>query len=104
MVVLRVSFGAFFKKCFHFSNLKLLGNKLSLIEELKSCEIGIAKISVPSFRNLPDKLSMSAALGPRSLRRSTKLLFQGSSWSEYIFSGFFFVYLLFLKNVPRLKI
>ena len=72
----------FLKSASTFPILKLLGNKLSLTEELKSCEIGIAKISVPSFRNLPDKLSMPAALGPCSLRRSTKLLFQGSSWSE----------------------
>ena len=41
-----------------------------------------------------------------SLRWATKLLFQGPSWSEWcIFPVFFFVYyLLFLKNVPRLKI
>ena len=40
-----------------------------------------------------------------SLRRTTKLLFQEPSWSEWhIFSVFLFVYLLFLKNVFRLKI
>ena len=45
-----------------FAILQLLGNKLSLIERLQSWEIGLAKTSAPSFRNLPDKLSMPAAL------------------------------------------
>ena len=51
-VVLRVKFGGKFT----------LGGELSLIERLKSWQIGLAKISSPSFRNLPDKLSMPAAL------------------------------------------
>ena len=51
-VVLRVNFGGEFT----------LGGELSLIERLKSWQIGLAKISSPSFRNLPDKLSMPAAL------------------------------------------
>ena len=42
--------------------LQLLGNKLSLIERLQSLEIGLAKMSVPTFGNLADMLSMSAAL------------------------------------------
>ena len=42
--------------------LQLLGNELSLIERLQNWEIGLAKISAPSFRNLPNKLSMRAVL------------------------------------------
>ena len=46
-----------------FAILKLLENKLSLIERLQSWQIGLAKISAPSFRNLPDdKLLMPTAL------------------------------------------
>ena len=45
-----------------FAILQLLGNKLSLIERLQSLEIGLAKMSVPTFGHLPDMLSMSAAL------------------------------------------
>ena len=45
-----------------FAILPILVNELSLIERLQSWEIGLAKISVPSFRNLSDKLSMPAAL------------------------------------------
>ena len=45
-----------------FTILQLLGNELSLIQWLQSCEIGLAKISAPSFRNLRDKLTMPAAL------------------------------------------
>ena len=45
-----------------FAGLQLLGNELSLIEWLQSWEIGLAQISVPSFRNLLDNLSMPAAL------------------------------------------
>ena len=52
-----------FLKCgLTFATLQLLGNELSLIERLQSWDIGFAKISAPSFRNLPDKLSMPAAL------------------------------------------
>ena len=54
-------FWSLFKKPF-FATLQLLGNKLSLIERLQGCDIGLAKISVTSFRNLPDKLWISAAL------------------------------------------
>ena len=52
----------FLKSNLTFAILKLLGNKLSLIERLKSWQIGLAKISAPSFRNLPDKLLMPTAL------------------------------------------
>ena len=45
-----------------FAGLQLLGNELSLIEWLQSWEIGLAQISVPSFRNLLDNLSMPVAL------------------------------------------
>ena len=45
-----------------FAILQLLGNKFSLIERLQSWDINLAKISVPSFRHLPDKLLMPAAL------------------------------------------
>ena len=45
----------------NFATLQLQGNELSLTERLQSWEIGLAKISAPSFRNLFDKLSMSAA-------------------------------------------
>ena len=38
-----------------------------------------------------------------SFWRTTKLLFQGPSWSEWYIFSLFFVYLLFLKKVPRLK-
>ena len=52
----------FLKSGLTFAILQLLGNELSLIKRLQSKEIGPGKISVPSFRNIPDKLSMSAAL------------------------------------------
>ena len=52
----------FIKKGLTFATLQLLGNEFSLIERLQSLEIGLAKISALPFRNLPDKLSMPAAL------------------------------------------
>ena len=52
-----------FLKCsLIFAILQHLGNELSLIERLQSWDIGLAKTSVPSFRSLPDNLSMLAAL------------------------------------------
>ena len=52
-----------FLKCgLTFATLQLPGNELSLIERLQSWDIGFAKISAPTFRNLPDKLSMPTAL------------------------------------------
>ena len=42
--------------------LQLLAKELSLTERLQSRDIDLAKISVPSFKNLPDKSSMLAAL------------------------------------------
>ena len=42
--------------------MKFLGKELSLIERLQSWDIGCAKTWVPSFKNLPNKLSMPAAL------------------------------------------
>ena len=42
--------------------LQLLWKELSWIERLQSWDIGHAKTWVPSFKNLPDKLSMPAAL------------------------------------------
>ena len=44
-----------------FAFFQILGNELSLIEWLQSWDIGLAKISGPSFRNLPDKLSIPVA-------------------------------------------
>ena len=52
----------FLKSSLTFATLQLLGNELSLIKRLQSYEIGLGKISVPSFRNIPDRLSMPAAL------------------------------------------
>ena len=52
----------FLKSGLIFTILQLLGNELSLIEWLQSCEIGLAKISAPSFRNLRDKLTRPTAL------------------------------------------
>ena len=52
----------FLKKWFEFWNFTTSKNELGLIERLQSWEIGLAKISAPSFRNLPDKWSMPAAL------------------------------------------
>ena len=52
----------FIKKGLTFATLQLLGNEFSLIERLQSLETGLAKISALPFRNLPDKLSMPAAL------------------------------------------
>ena len=52
----------FLKSALTIAILQLLGNELSLTERLQSWEIGLAKISAPSFRNLPDKLSMPAPL------------------------------------------
>ena len=47
---------------YNFAILQLVGNGLSLTERLQSWDISLAKIPAPSFRNLPDNLSMSAAL------------------------------------------
>ena len=52
----------FLKNWFEFWNFTTSKNELGLIERLQSWEIGFAKISAPSFRKLPDKLSMPAAL------------------------------------------
>ena len=41
-----------------FAILQLLETELNFTERLRNYENGLAKISVPSFRNLPDKLSM----------------------------------------------
>ena len=54
--------GPFLKSGLTFAILELLGNKLSLTERLQSWEIGLAKILAPSFRNLPNKLSIPVAL------------------------------------------
>ena len=62
VVVLRVSFGAFLKKQFDFCNFTNSSEWVEFDRRLQSWEIGLAKISVPSFRNLSDKLSMPAAL------------------------------------------
>ena len=53
---------SFLKNGLNFAILQLLGSKLSLIGRLQSCEIGLAKISALSFRNLRDRLTMPAAL------------------------------------------
>ena len=53
---------SFSKSALTFEISQLLGNELSLKERLQSWEIGLAKISVQYFRNLPDKLSMPSAL------------------------------------------
>ena len=45
-----------------FVLLQLLGNELGFIERLQSWEVGLGKISAPSFRNLPDRLSIPAPL------------------------------------------
>ena len=58
-----VSFGVFLKSNLAFAVFKLPGNKLSLIERLQSGDIGLAKISTPSFRNSRDMLTMPAASG-----------------------------------------
>ena len=42
--------------------MQLLRTELSLIKRLQSWDIGGAKTWAPSFKNLPDKLSMPAAL------------------------------------------
>ena len=52
----------FLKSGLTFAILQLLGNELNLIERLKSCKIGLAKISASSFRNLRDELTIRAAL------------------------------------------
>ena len=52
----------FFKNGLSFPILQLLGKELSLIERWQSCEVGLAKISVSSFRNFRDKSAMPAAL------------------------------------------
>ena len=52
----------FLKSDLTFSILQLSENELSLIERLQSWDIGLAKISGASFRNLPDKLSLPATL------------------------------------------
>ena len=51
----------FLKSGLIFAILQLLGNELSLTERFQILEIGLAKISAPSFRNLPDNLSMPTA-------------------------------------------
>ena len=45
-----------------FAVLQLLENEFRLMGRLQSWEIGHAEIPAPSSRNLPDKLSMPAAL------------------------------------------
>ena len=52
---------ALFKGGFTFAILKLLGSQLNLKGRLRSWDIGLAKISAPSFRNFPERLSMPAA-------------------------------------------
>ena len=52
----------FLKRGLTLAILQLLGKELSLIERLQSWDIGRAKTWAPSFKNLPDKLSMPAAL------------------------------------------
>ena len=42
--------------------MQFLGKEVSLKERLQSWDIGFAKTWVLSFKNLPDKLSMPAAL------------------------------------------
>ena len=42
----------------NFAILQLLETELNFTERLRNYENGLAKISVPSFRNLPDKVSM----------------------------------------------
>ena len=42
--------------------MQLLGKEWSLIERLQSWDIARTKTWAPSFKNLPDKLSMPAAL------------------------------------------
>ena len=42
--------------------MQLLGKELSLIEKFQSWNIGHVKTWAPSFKNLPDKLSMPAAI------------------------------------------
>ena len=53
---------SFLKSGLAFAILQFLGNDLSLIKRLQSRRIGLAKISAPSFRNVPEKLSMPVAL------------------------------------------
>ena len=52
----------FLKSGSTFAILQLLGNEFSLIEKLQRCEIGLAKISASSFRNLWEKLTKPAAI------------------------------------------
>ena len=66
----------FLKSGLTFAILQLPGSELSLIERLKGWEIGLAKISAPSFRNLPDKLSMSPALDEFKLFKIFNIFFQ----------------------------
>ena len=42
--------------------LQLFGKELSLIERLQSLDIGCAKTSAPSFKNIADKLPMLVVL------------------------------------------
>ena len=62
MVVLRVTFGSFFIKQFDFCNFTTSTEQIELDREIKIWEIGLAKILVPSFRNLLDNLSIPVAL------------------------------------------
>ena len=59
---MRVSFGTFFKKQVDFCNFTTSRKQIELDREITKLRNGLAKISAPSFRNLPDKLSMPAAL------------------------------------------
>ena len=54
--------GPFLKISLTFKILKLLGNELSLIKRLHNSHIHLPKTSAPSFRNLPEKLSIPVAL------------------------------------------
>ena len=66
-----------------FGILKVLAKKLTLINKLQGSDINLAKISAPSFRNLPPKLLVPSALdGFKSFK--TFIFFQETSqkvWS-----------------------
>ena len=74
---------SYLKSGLAFGILKLLAKKLTLINKLQGSDINLAKISAPSFRNLPPKLLVPSALdGFKSFK--TFIFFQETSqkvWS-----------------------
>ena len=56
---------------------------MSLIKRLQSSNVDLAKISTPSLRDLPDNLSMSAALDGLNLSKYFKFFLDAMKNSKF---------------------